>query len=99
MPINPNDYPPDWNEISARIRFARAQNRCEMCGAENYKPHPHTGKLVNLSVSHLNHDTTDNRDENLKALCQLCHLNYDRGDNRRRRKYGKSYNQNPKFNF
>lgn len=32
---------------------------------------------VVLTVAHLNHDTTDNRDENLKALCQLHHLRHD----------------------
>ena len=31
-----------------------------------------------LTVAHLNHDPSDNRDENLKALCQWCHLNYDK---------------------
>jgi hypothetical protein len=30
-----------------------------------------------LTVSHTNHDTTDNRPENLKALCSGCHLKYD----------------------
>ena len=34
-------------------------------------------KIV-LTTAHLNHDPEDNRDENLKALCQWCHLNYDR---------------------
>jgi hypothetical protein len=31
-----------------------------------------------LTVAHLNHDPRDNREENLKALCQWCHLNYDK---------------------
>lgn len=35
------------------------------------------GIRVVLTVAHLNHDTTDNRDENLAALCQRCHLKYD----------------------
>lgn len=30
-----------------------------------------------LTVAHLNHDRSDNRPENLKALCQRCHLTYD----------------------
>jgi len=34
-------------------------------------------KIV-LTIAHLNHDITDNRDENLSALCQRCHLNHDR---------------------
>ncbi|ULG90669.1 hypothetical protein FH593_20435 (plasmid) [Leptospira interrogans] len=34
-------------------------------------------KIV-LTVAHLNHDPSDCRDENLRALCQKCHLNYDK---------------------
>lgn len=34
---------------------------------------------VVLTVAHLNHVAGDDRDENLKALCQWCHLNYDLG--------------------
>lgn len=34
-------------------------------------------KIV-LSVSHENHDTTDNRLSNLKARCQRCHLLHDK---------------------
>lgn len=30
-----------------------------------------------LTVAHLNHTPGDDRDENLKALCQWCHLHYD----------------------
>lgn len=32
---------------------------------------------VVLTVAHLNHDPADNRDENLRALCQWCHLHHD----------------------
>jgi hypothetical protein len=32
-----------------------------------------------LTISHTNHDTTDNRLSNLKALCQKCHLQHDKG--------------------
>lgn len=77
MPIDYSKYPADWKAISQRIRFERAHNRCEWCGAENYKLHPETGSKVILTVAHLNHDITDNRDENLAALCQRCHLRYD----------------------
>ncbi len=34
---------------------------------------------VVLTIAHLNHDTNDNRDENLAALCQLHHLRHDSG--------------------
>ena len=39
MPIKPENksrYPENWKEISARIRFGRAKNRCEVCGLKNY---------------------------------------------------------------
>ncbi len=42
---------------------------------------------VVLTTAHLNHNPQDNRDENLKALCQRCHLRYDaqyHADNARR---------------
>lgn len=80
MPIRPENkarYPKDWKAISRRIRFERAQNRCEGCGAENYKSHPVTGSKVILTVAHLNHTPEDCRDENLKAFCQKCHNAYD----------------------
>jgi predicted nuclease with RNAse H fold len=78
MPINYKDYPPEFPEISKRIRFERANNCCEWCGAKNYEPHPITGSKVILTVAHLNHIKEDCRDDNLRALCQRCHLNYDR---------------------
>lgn len=35
MPIDYKRYPPDWKQISLRIRTERAQNRCEWCGLAN----------------------------------------------------------------
>lgn len=83
MTIRPEErsrYPKDWPEISRRIRFERAQGRCEFCGAEHGKPHPVTGSIVVLTVAHLNHHPEDCRDDNLKALCQRCHNAYDRAN-------------------
>lgn len=40
MPIRPENkarYPKDWPQISRRIRFERAGNRCEECGVKNYE--------------------------------------------------------------
>lgn len=91
MPITPDRlplYPKNWAAISKRIRFERAQNRCEHCGAENHRPHPVTGSRVVLTVAHLNHDPADNRESNLAALCQKCHNTWDadfRRENRLRR--------------
>ena len=76
MPFVRDRYPADWPAISRRIR-EREQGRCKFCGAVNYQPHPETGSRVVLTVAHLDHDTTNNSDENLAALCNACHLRHD----------------------
>jgi len=82
MPIRPENkkrYPVDWKRRSRFVRFYRARNRCEWCGAENYKPHPVTGSKVILTVAHVfDHRPENARLLNLAALCQRCHLNHDR---------------------
>jgi len=99
MPIRPEmraAYPPDWPQISLRIRTERAGGRCECtgwcgatpheegrCGAINGQPHPLTGSRVVLTVAHLNHTPQDCRDENLAAACQRCHLSYDKREHAR----------------
>jgi hypothetical protein len=40
---------------------------------------------VVLTIAHLNHQAGDDRDENLKALCQWCHLNHDKEHHRETR--------------
>ncbi|MCU0783201.1 MAG: hypothetical protein MUF81_03965 [Verrucomicrobia bacterium] len=90
MPIDYRNYPAPWREISRRVRFDRAQGRCEWCGAVNGAALP-TGWKVVLTVAHLGavkpdgtpgdkHDKHDCRDENLAALCQACHLRFDHPD-------------------
>ena len=92
MPIRPEmlaRYPKDWKLRSRFVRFYRAKNRCEWCGAENYQPHPITGSKVVLTTAHV----WDMRPEacsllNLAALCQRCHNRWDapyRKRNRARR--------------
>ena len=76
MPFHAERYPANWKEISLRIR-KRAGQKCEFCGAENYKPHPETGSKVILTVAHLDHVPMNCSDSNLRALCQKCHLTYD----------------------
>lgn len=93
MPIskeNKKRYPADWAQISKRIREQRAQNKCEFCGAENHQPHPQTGSLVVLTVAHMNHTPEDCREENLKALCQLCHNKYDAPNRAKNRKINRN---------
>lgn len=97
MPIRPENralYPDDWKDISAHIRFERAEGRCECtgecgehdgqrCEARHGEAHPVTGAKVVLTVMHLDHDPTNNDPENLMAGCQKCHNRYD-ADHRRR---------------
>ena len=78
MPINYKEYHPKWSLISKLIRFKRAKNKCEWCGAENHQPHPITNSKVILTVAHLDHNINNNNFNNLAALCQKCHLAYDK---------------------
>jgi 5-methylcytosine-specific restriction endonuclease McrA len=81
MPIRPEmkaRYPKDWKLRSRFVRFFRARNRCEWCGAKNHEPHPVTGSKVVLTTAHV----FDHRPEaasllNLAALCQRCHNRHD----------------------
>ena len=90
MPISPENkarYPKDWKLRSRFVRFSRAKNRCEWCGAENYKPHPVTGSKVILTCAHV----YDHRPEaasllNLASLCQKCHLGHDRAMHQQNRR-------------
>jgi len=81
MPIraeNKARYPKDWKLRSLFVRFYRARNHCEWCGAKNGEPHPITGSKVVLTTAHV----FDHRPEaasllNLAALCQRCHNRHD----------------------
>lgn len=81
MPIDASVYPSDWKLRSRFVRFYRAKNRCEWCGAKNRRPHPVTGSRVVLTTAHV----YDKRPHvanllNLAALCQRCHLRHDAKD-------------------
>lgn len=91
MPIDRRRYPPDWKQISHRIRFERANGFCERCGAEHGKPHPVTGKIVKLQTAHLNRMPEQTTDEDLMAMCARCHFAYDRLDNQAKRKFGRLF--------
>lgn len=81
MPLDYNNYPPNWlTEIRPAI-LERAQHHCEFCGVANYSYRWNSkarkwSKIV-LTIAHLDHNTENNHSENLRALCQSCHLRYD----------------------
>jgi len=81
MPMDRSKYPPNWKEISHRIRFKRAKGKCEWCGAVHNAYEVRGANIVKiiLTTAHLDHDTTHNDDDNLAALCQRCHLRHDAG--------------------
>lgn len=85
MPIKKSDYPKDWPEISRRVRV-QAGDRCELCPAENGKPHWKTGSRVVLTVHHIDGNRRNNGKHNLISLCQRCHLRLDREKHIRNRK-------------
>lgn len=81
-------YPKDWERIRERI-FVKAGYKCSFCGSEYLKPNRITGSRVILQCIHLDHDPTNNKDENLKSSCQRCHNIYDakkRHENIKRKK-------------
>lgn len=81
MPIRPEmraRYPKDWKLRSRFVRFVRARNRCEWCGAANGEPHPTTGSIVVLTTAHVHDDRPEASSLlNLAALCQRCHNRHD----------------------
>lgn len=74
-------YPADWKEIANEIK-QQAQWCCEKCGLQCIKPGQDTSKLTRsersvytLNVHHWNRNPSDNRKENLIALCTaLCRI-------------------------
>jgi len=76
MPIDYKKYPSNWGWIRSCI-VARAGGKCELCNAENGKPHWKSGSKVVLTVAHIDQDVNNNKKYNLLALCQRCHLRID----------------------
>lgn len=76
MPINYKDYPDNWKQIVWLVK-QRSKNKCELCPAENGKPHWKTKSKVVLTVHHINFNKKDNNMMNLLHLCQRCHLRLD----------------------
>jgi hypothetical protein len=110
MPIRESQkalYPRNWKTIRKSI-IERSGGQCECvteCGLHsdhrcievNYTKAVYAHGRIILTVAHLNNDPTDNRPENLKAMCQRCHNRYDqtyRQKNARRTRFLKRQNPN-----
>jgi len=50
MPIDYSNYPDDWHEISERIRFDRADGRCE-CRGECGLDHNEEARWIEINLS------------------------------------------------
>jgi hypothetical protein len=64
-----------WRPIPPRFRSWR--NAYGEWAGREFKAGIRRIRVV-LTIAHLNHVAGDDRDSNLKALCQWCHLNYDK---------------------
>lgn len=47
-----------------------------------------------LTVAHMDHIKTNNRFDNLKALCQSCHLFHDKDHHATNRRFGRNWKKN-----
>lgn len=64
------DQHDQWHEESA------IHNLNSSIGESLFGEFPKVIKIV-LTVAHIDHDTTNNSEDNLAALCQRCHLRHD----------------------
>ncbi|MBR8840015.1 MAG: HNH endonuclease [Stigonema ocellatum SAG 48.90 = DSM 106950] len=78
-------YPDNWSDLAIAVK-QQAQWRCQKCGLQCIPPGKKTSDLTprkrrvyTLQVHHWNRNPTDNRRENLVALCTACHLYYHQG--------------------
>lgn len=69
-----------WSRYATRWRDARGV----LATPPRYPDSERRIRIV-LTIAHLNHTPGDDRDENLRALCQWCHLNLDQGHHRESR--------------
>ena len=63
-----------WGWMNGKYSTTSATD--EFFGGPGWRRRSRKVRVV-LTIAHLNHVSGDDRDENLKALCQWCHLNYD----------------------
>jgi len=73
----------EWDMIHSRIKYSQSNI------TESLKYHGFT--RIILTVAHIDHDKTNNRFNNLAALCQRCHLKHDIKQHVDNRRYGRNW--------
>lgn len=63
MSFDKKDYPPTWEALRKAV-LHRAQNKCELCDAENRKPHWKTDSKVVLTIHHIDRNKKNNNEHN-----------------------------------
>ena len=76
-----------WDDEANRWRDGRGRlQRRTLPSPEAMEAGRVKSTRVVLATAHRNHDTADNADANLAALCQRCHMLHDRPEHQRRRR-------------
>ena len=65
-----------WRRSDAEGLFFRTAEEAVLFAVNTHEDDAAITRIV-LTTAHLNHDPTDNSEENLAALCQRCHLAHD----------------------
>jgi len=85
-----HDHAKEWDDHQKAFEAAWGcsdlTDQSDRCLAINHGPHPITESMVVLTVAHLDHDPTNNDDDNLRAMCQRCHLAYDKEHHKQTRR-------------
>lgn len=79
----------DWEKVSFVPHPTVGEELTSMMNAARLRYYKLT-KVV-ITTAHLNRDSTDNRRENLAALCQRCHLSHDILQHVENRRYGRDH--------
>lgn len=73
-----------WDEERQTWRCGKGRTLRRLPAPADDRAHRRTTCVV-LATAHLNHDPSDNRPGNLRALCQRCHILHDKDEHRHRR--------------
>ena len=84
MPIDSRRYPDNWKELALSVKKL-VNYECQCCGKRCYKPGERPENQTRsewtaniLQVHHRDFNCSNNRSNNLIALCSACHLNAHR---------------------